>query len=448
LGKSKIITMTSIRIENLHQIDNSHGLSEGEIEKEFSLVKTFLENIEQREQGFYSVIDDEDLLNKIESFATNANGKYEHIVLLGIGGSALGSICLQQTFAHLFQERKPKLIILDNIDPLLIQEAAETINPSSTLFIVVTKSGSTPETLAQFFFFKDLCLASGMEEEEAASHFVIITDPEKGFLRALSREENYITFDIPENVGGRFSVLTAVGLLPAALIGIDIKKIIEGANQMRESFLKINHENQPFLLATIQYLLYKKGKSINVLMPYAQKLNKFSEWYKQLLAESVGKKYNNHGEEIYAGITPVNALGVTDQHSQSQLYNEGPNDKLIIILNVKQLSEEIKIPVKVDHEAVNYLHGVTFNELIETEMTGTINALTQNNRPNITIEIEKIDENALGQLFMLFEAATAFLGEFMEINAFDQPGVELSKQITKQLLLQQHGNNINGIVSS
>jgi glucose-6-phosphate isomerase len=437
--------MVSLDIKNLHKVDSAHGLTEGGVEEELSLIQNFLDRIEERNQGFHQIIDDENFLNKIDSFAANAAGKYDFIVVLGIGGSALGTICIQQSLSHLFTKKPgfPQLIVLDNIDPILIQEAAETINPQRTLFLVVTKSGTTAETLSQFFFFKDHLLKNGVSEAEINSRFVLITDPQNGFLRKLSLEENFITFDIPENVGGRFSVLTAVGLLPAALIGIDIRKIIEGAVEMRELFYKKNKENLPFLLASVQYLLYKKGKTINVLMPYAQKLIKFADWFRQLIAESTGKKHDNAGEEIFSGITPVNALGVTDQHSQSQLYNEGPNDKLIIFISAQKLAPETKVPmIYPQYKEVHYLNNISFNQLINTEMQGTIDALTQNNRPNIEIKIDQLNEKTLGELFFLFEGATAFLGEFMNINAFDQPGVELSKMITKQLL-NQHGNSIS-----
>lgn len=231
-------------------------------------------------------------------------------------------------------------------------------------------------------------------------------------------------------------MLTAVGLLPAKLIGLNVEELLKGAREMRDAFQSESaSENLPFQLATIQYLLSKKGKNINVLTPYAQKLIRLADWYRQLLAESIGKKLNNDGEEVFTGITPINALGATDQHSQSQLYNEGPNDKLHIFLKANNMGGDVAIPMLYpDEESLQYLKDVTFAKLIHTEMQGTIEALTQNDRPNITIEIEQVNERALGELFLLFEGATAFLGEFFNINAFDQPGVELSKQITKKLL--------------
>jgi glucose-6-phosphate isomerase len=221
---------------------------------------------------------------------------------------------------------------------------------------------------------------------------------------------------------------------------INIKELIKGCQDMRDQFLSTTIEkNLPFQIATIQSLLYEKGKTINVMMPYAQKLARFADWYRQLLAESIGKAKNTSGETVNVGITPINALGATDQHSQSQLYNEGPNDKVFMFLKVRQLGKTIRIPNPYPKdESVHFLKNTSFNELINVAQEGTAAAYTDNERPNITIEIDRIDAYHLGQLFMLFEGATAFLGEYFSINAFDQPGVELAKIKTKELLLKKH----------
>lgn len=423
--------MITLHNENLFKVASEHGLSEGEIQKESALLATYLDQIHDRKQGFYEIIEDEGLLEKVNSFAANAEGKYDHFVVLGIGGSSLGTICLQQSLTHLFA--KPRLYVLDNIDPVIMNEIQDVIQLERTLFIVVTKSGGTAETMSEYMYFRNLCNNADLDPTE---HFVFVTDPHNGLLRKIANDEGIISFDVPPNVGGRFSVLTHVGLLPARLIGIKVEELLEGANAMKELFLSDNSEkNLPFKLATIQYLLAKKGKTINVLTPYAQKLIRFADWYRQLLAESIGKKMNNKGEEVNVGITPINALGATDQHSQSQLYNEGPNDKLHMFMRVKNMGIETPIPnLYPEEESLSYLKDVTFSKLIHTEMEGTVQSLTQNDRPNITLELDQINEHTLGELFLLFEGATAFLGEFFNINAFDQPGVELSKQITKKLL--------------
>lgn len=395
-------------------------------------IQKYLAKIHARKQGFYEVLDDKNTVSEIKKFAKNARGKFSHIVVLGIGGSALGTICLQQSLKHLFVNELavtiwPKLHVLDNIDPNLITEIEDVIDYKKTLFIVISKSGCTPETVAQYFYFRSKTNAKKLDPRK---HFVFITDPKSGFLRQISNEEKIPTFAIPGNVGGRFSVLTSVGLLPAALIGINIEKLLTGTRKMRDQFFSTNYqENLPFQLASTQYHFHRQGKTINVLIPYAQKLSRLADWYRQLLAESIGKKLDNNGKIVNVGITPVNALGVTDQHSQLQLYNEGPNDKLFIFLEVEKLAAELPIP----HTNKN-TPKMSFNKLLKIELDATISSLTHNNRPNLTIKIDKINEENLGALFMLFEGATAFLGEFFNINAFDQPGVELSKELTKRAI--------------
>ncbi len=376
-------------------------------------LNNLLEKIHTRKQGFYYTIDDDQVIEKINRFAKE-NSDFEHIVICGIGGSALGAICLQQSLGHLYMN---KLHVLDNVDPVMIKELEEVIDYSKTLFIVITKSGGTIETLSQYNYFSNKIKENGYE---LSDHMVVITGPQQNPLRDEAEKEDLTIFDIPEDVGGRFSVLTVVGLLPAKLIGIDIEKLIKGAKEMRDVFLNPeSKDNLPYQLAKTQFDLSQKGKVMNVLMPYSQKLVKFADWFRQLLAESVGKDGK--------GITPINSLGVTDQHSQLQLYNDGPNDKLYIFIEIKDLRPEITIDSP---------YKTTFGELMQIEKNATEASLTKSGRPNITILVDSVTEETLGQLFLLFEGATAFLGELMGINAFDQPGVELSKNLTKKALLK------------
>lgn len=416
--------MIQLILDNLFKIKSVHGLTENEIISKKSSIRKYLRKIEKRDQGFYKILDDKKTIEKIKTFAKKARGNFTHIIVLGIGGSALPAICLQKALKHSFKNElkrfdTPRLHVIDNIDPTLITELENIINYEKTLFIVISKSGETIETLSQYEYFRGKC---GKKNLNLKKHFVFITDPKKGKLRNIANKENIPAFDIPENIGGRFSILTAAGLLPAALIDIDIEKLLAGAKKEREKFLN-KKNNSAFTLATIQYLLSKKGKTINVLMPYAQKLTGLCDWYKQLLAESIAEKFDNNGKEIFTGITPIGAIGATDQHSQIQLYNEGPNDKLIIFIEAKKLGKDVQIR-----------RGLTFNKLISIEKQSTAEILTINNRPNLTILVDSISEESLGELFILFEGATAFLGEFYNINAFSQEGVELGKKLIKELL--------------
>jgi len=415
----------------LEKISKTHGLTRAEISAQGKFIEKFLREIHSKNQGFYTIIDDKNQIKIINNFAKKVEGKYKDIVVLGIGGSALGTLCLKHALRYLPSKSKaPNLHIVTNIDPIKIKKIESSIDLKKTLFIVISKSGSTIETLSQYLYFRQKCKDKKLK---IADHFVFVTDEKEGTLRLIANKEKITAFNVPKNIEGRFSVLTVVGLLPAKLIGIKIEELIEGAKKIRDEFLKTDiKENTPFQLATIQYLLAKKGKNLNVMMPYSQELDYLSIWWTQLLAESIGKKGN--------GITPLRALGVSDQHSQIQLYNDGPNDKLIIFIEVEKLSDNLFIPNS--HPELKEFeimdNKITFNRLLELEKQGTEMALTHNNRPNITIKIPRISENTIGELFMLFETSVAFLGEFYKIFAFDQPAVELGKKFTKELLLKEY----------
>jgi len=368
-------------------------------------IAEFLRLIDERNQGFYQIFDDVDFLaeiEKIKEFATAVAGKYDDIVLCGIGGSALGARTIRDSLTSPFAV--PRLHIIDNVDSEIIAEISDNIDYARTLFIVISKSGTTIETQTQYHYFREI-----LEQKKLslADHMVFVTGT-SGFLRVESDTHHVQTFSIPPNIGGRFSVLTAVGLLPAALLGIDIDELVAGGQKSAKLFRSENFgENLPFQLAAAQFLA---KKNINVLMPYSAKLQSFSHWFTQLLAESTGKNSK--------GITALAAVGVTDQHSQLQLFVDGPGDKLIMFIEVIKKSRNLP----------------QFNQLMQAEMHGTAQALTEKGKPNFMITIDEISPHTLGELFMLFMGATAFLGEFMEINAFDQPGVERGKVLTREIL--------------
>jgi len=420
--------MIKLNIKNCFKVDSQHGFSEKEFQNQAEKLKPFLQKIENRKQDFYKIFKDKSFLEEvkhIEKFSKSVKGKYEEIVVCGIGGSALGTITLKDSLSPLFGKNNPHLHVLENIDPNMMAEILDHIKLEKTLFIVVSKSGGTPEPVSQYFYFKNILKKSGLNIQK---HFVIVTGL-NGFLRSEVEKYGYESFTVPNNIGGRFSVLTSVGLLPASLIGIDIRGLLKGGKEMAKLFLSKNFEkNLPFQLATTQFLSQKPNQ---VLMPYATKLRTFTGWFAQLLAESTGK-INLQGENV--GMTPIPAVGATDQHSQLQLFAEGPNDKLIIFIRVENFSQNPEIPVLVENEKTDFLKGKTFQELLLAEQKGTSESLTEKNRPNITIEIDKISAETLGTLFLLFEGATAFIGEYLEVNAFNQPGVERSKILTRKNL--------------
>lgn len=429
--------MLAFDIKNLHKVDKKHGLSKKELDSAGKKLPKLMKGFAKRDQHFHEIVDDTGVVREIEQFVKETKGTFDDVIVLGIGGSALGTICLQKALqplhGHELKKRKwPKVHVIDNIDPTLIRETEAILNLKRTLFIAVSKSGGTPETLAMFMYFKKKLEAKKLP---AKKHMVAIADPGPRFLRDICDEEDIRVFDHGP-VGGRFAVLSMVGLLPSALSGINIRKLLLGAQRMRDSFIETNpKKNLPFQLATIQYLLEKKGKVMNILMPYSQRLMLFPDWFRQLLAESIGKEKNDADKTVNVGITPISALGTTDQHSQSQLYNEGPNDKLILFIEVGTFGKKLQIPVLYPkHEKVSFLKDIDFATLLNTEKKATADSYTKYDKPNLTIQIDEVNEEALGQLFMLFEGATAFLGELYEINAFNQPGVELSKVLTRKYL--------------
>lgn len=382
--------------------------------------------ITARKQGFASYLDDTDDHAVSVAFAQEMQGKYDHIVVLGIGGSALGLRTLRD--ALLPPEERKKLRIIDTIDPAFLLEICAEINLKNTLCVVITKSGNTAETLSLYSYFKRAFEAENLPIQ---NHMIAITDPESGWLRQEATAEGLRTFPVPRNIGGRFSVLTAVGTIPAALAGIDTTNLINGARAVCDQYESNNvKQNTPFRMAQFMYESYRAGKATQVCMPYVKRLKTFTEWLAQLIAESSGK-VDIHGKNV--GITPIGALGVTDQHSQLQLFAQGPNDKHFLFIS-EESSPYIPIPSMPESDATTPLQGVHLAQLNATEMRATRETLHELGRPTALLSLPKIDAYSLGQLLFLFQGATAMLGEMMQIDAFNQPGVERSKVLTRTYL--------------
>lgn len=384
----------------------------------------------------------DDIVEDILKTASEIQANFDSFVVLGIGGSALGPIAVQQALNHMHYNElskeqrggRPSFYVIDNVDPERIQALFDIIDVEKSMFNVITKSGSTSETMAQLLIVWEMLkerLGEGYKD-----HIIATTDSEKGNLIKIARKHSLKTYYIPRGVGGRFSELTPVGLLPAAVCGIDIKEMLAGAAYMDEICNTEDvYKNPAYMAATLQYLAMRAGKNISVMMPYADSLKYMADWYAQLWAESLGKRYNLKGEEVYAGQTPVKALGVTDQHSQVQLYTEGPFDKVITFLGVGSYRTSMDIPKGFeDIPAVSFLGGHTLNELISAEQTATEYALLKAERLNRTITLPEVNAFTVGQLLYFMEVETAFAGELLGINTFDQPGVEEGKNATYALL--------------
>ena len=382
-----------------------------------------------------------EILNEIKAYTTKMKDEIDAFVVLGIGGSALGPLAVQQALNHphyneLPREQRghPKLYVVDNVDPEKLVYLFQVIDPTRCLFNVISKSGSTSETMSQFMIIQAM-LEEELGKERASRHIVCTTDPECGNLIAIAKKEGYKTFYVPPAVGGRFSELTPVGLLPAAFCGIDIDGLLAGAAEMDAMCQEDDiYKNPAHMYAALHYLGMTMGKNISILMPYADALKLIADWYAQLWAESLGKKFDQDGKIVNVGQTPIRALGATDQHSQIQLYAEGPYDKIVVFMGVEEYRETLSIPDNYSHmPSLGFLGGITHNELIKTMQTATEYALTKSGRMNMTITIPKVTPKTVGQLIYFFEVATAFAGELLNINAFDQPGVEEGKDATYAL---------------
>ena len=377
----------------------------------------------------------DDVLLQIEDCAKMVRGKFDAFVVLGIGGSALGPIAVQLALNHmrwneLRSEKRngPKFYVEDNVDPERFASLLEVIDLSKTCFNVITKSGKTAETMSQYLIVADLLKKA--VGESWREHIIATTDQKDGNLIKIAVENGLQTFFIPGGVGGRFSELSPVGLLAAAVCGIDIRSMLEGAAAMDARCQNGGVWQNPALLeAVLQYIAMRQmGKNIQVILPYADSLRSVADWFCQLWAESLGKNVTRGGVPVHVGQTPVKALGVTDQHSQLQLYSEGPFDKVVTFLKVKNFRATIPIPHGCEaYPDIAFLGGKTHNELIEAERQGTEYALYKAGRMNQTIILPEVSAHTIGQLLYFFEMTTAYMGELLNIDAFDQPGVEESK---------------------
>jgi len=387
-----------------------------------------------------------DIVEDILATSKRVRKSFDNFVVLGIGGSALGPIAVHQAIRHLHyndlpagERGGPRLFIEDNVDPERMAALFDIIDVAKTCFNVITKSGSTSETMSQLLIVFDK-LKKELGEKLVSSNLIATTDSSKGNLIKIARQYQLKTFIIPDGVGGRFSELCPVGLLPAAICGIDIEQMLAGAAYMEE-LCRVGDvwKNPGWMSGILSYIsMTSKGKNIHVVMPYADSLRYMADWFAQLWGESLGKKHNIHGEVVHVGQTPVKALGVTDQHSQVQLYTEGPFDKVLTFLGVDRYRNNYPIPHGFeDIPEVGFLGGHTLNELIQSERIATEYAFTKSGKLNQTIILPEVNEFTIGELIYFFEVQTAVCGELLGIDAYNQPGVEEGKNAAYALLGRQ-----------
>lgn len=410
-----------------------HGLDRNILEEQIAVLNGHNRDLAAAPCPFMKLPEIRFQFHEMKTIAETMKKKdIRNLVLLGIGGSALGTETIFNALLHPFhnydekvREKKPRYFIVDNIDPHKINAIVEIIRPEieKTLLVVISKSGETPETITQFMIFKELMKKGGSDFQE---RIILITDKERGILNKIAKEDGYRTLNVPDGVGGRFSVLTPVGLFPAIVMDIDVNAIMDGAQTMLDHIKdKTGMDNMALALAGILYGMDKQGKSIHVIMPYCERLSGFADWFRQLEGESFGKGGN--------GPTPTKSIGVTDQHSQLQLYVDGPKDKCVMFFYSAQ--DKRLIPDSFPYlDDVAYLAGKDIQELFQAEFQGTALSLTDAGTPSFTFYVKEINAYTLGALFSLFEMVTLYLGVLYKVNAFDQPGVEQGKIYTKAIM--------------
>jgi glucose-6-phosphate isomerase len=422
-----------------------HGLTPAELDEAAArdALHTFRKRVDTGEIGFPLLPLDQNSSKEIQKFADSFRGDIEAVLVLGIGGSALGAYALDTALrgphpAQTRARRDCRLIVMDNVDPGFVVACLENLSPKRTAVCVIAKSGSTAETLSTFMIVHSW-LSAALGSRKTAARIIAITDEHKGDLLAIAKAEKYRTFFIPANVGGRFSVFSPVGLVPAALLGVDISTVLRGARDANQFSWSSRLDQNPALQSAMVHhaLDTRKAKKVEIVFAYSAYLWSTAFWYRQLWAESIGKRVNRRGEVVYTGQTPVAALGVTDQHSQVQLYMEGPNDKMITFWAVERARVEVKIPAARNfarYDSTSYLQGKSLARLFHAERVATEAALTEAGRPNCRWTLPRVDEYHIGMFFELLEFQTAFAGELYGIDAFDQPGVELAKKLTNGLM--------------
>ncbi len=392
--------------------------------------------------GFFSIPDRKEELRMVETLAKDVAKKFTTLIVVGIGGSDLGARALHRTVQgaatnHPVRRKGMEVRFIGaNTDPEEIDALLATADLRKCAINIISKSGDTIEPMSTFLLLRDR-LIKKVGAKRHVSHIIATTDAEKGTLREIADREGYRTLPVPNDIGGRFSVLTTVGLFPAACAGIPVRRLLVGAEEIRGRFVADAVEkNAPLLFAGFHCDGYmRRGQNISVLMPYADGLKDIGAWFRQLWAESLGKSVDRGGRVVHHGMTPVAALGATDQHSQIQLYNEGPTDKIVTFIEVDRFRKNFTVPKSYkDIEGVAYMARHSFEEIIHAEREATASALAKNGRPNATLHIPMITPESVGGLLFFFMLATAAAAELLDVNAYDQPGVEEGKRMMYALL--------------
>ncbi|MDD5063298.1 MAG: glucose-6-phosphate isomerase [Phycisphaerae bacterium] len=424
-------------------IGNEHGITDAQLKTLAQKTSPLIPQLNKERKAYRDLPHNRETIQKVKKLTAELKDQCENLVVLGIGGSALGNIALQTTlnpYMHNLDDSQrpgPRLFVFDNIDPQQLTSFLDWASDKldKTIFNVISKSGQTAETAAQFMIIHKLLL-DRLGREGLRNQIIATTDREKGTLRKIADDLKLRCLEVPDGVGGRFSVLSDVGLFSAAMCGIDIDSLLEGARDMdkrvsTEDFYK----NPAAINAAINYHFYNLGKKISVMMPYSYHLKDLADWYRQLWAESLGKAHALDGSEVRIGPTPVKALGTTDQHSQVQLYREGPNDKLFTFLQVDNFDKDMEIgPAPDCAPELGFLAGKDLSLLLNSEKKATEYALLQSKRPCLTVNFPRVTAYTVGQFIYLYEVTTSLAGALFGIDPYDQPAVELGKEAAFALM--------------
>lgn len=397
---------------------DSHPTESNSIWKDFSNI------IEGPDYGFFNVNKRSELLASCEEVYSNYQDK-THFIQVGIGGSSLGP----EMLISALKTSSRQFTFINNIDPDAITDQLGEIEPNNALFYFVSKSGGTAETMASLAIVTNWLSEKGVKESDFKNYFVFATDPEKSDLLNIGKSWGVTCLEVPTNVGGRFSVLTPVGLLPALFAGINAKELLEGAENIKEVLLERDlKKNDLFKSALVLKNLKEKGFTQTVLMPYSSKLRDLSFWFVQLWAESLGKKLDKNGNLVNTGLTPLPSYGATDQHSQVQLFMEGPKDKVTLFLKINSFENDFPLKNDIPGKSLEKLSTYSLSQLMEAELNGTLKAMEEAERPFLLLSIDKRDANHVGQVLLYLESLTVLMGVFLNIDPFDQPGVEAGKK--------------------
>ncbi len=428
-------------------IGEKHGITEAQFKDLAQTTIPLITQLNQERKSGQTPYRDlpfnEQIGQKVKDLAGQLKDNCENLVILGIGGSALGNIALQTALnPYMYnldsnQRTGPRLFVFDNVDPAQLGSFLKWIGDKldKTIFNVISKSGRTAETASLFMVIRKLLLDT-LGLDGLKNQVVATTDANQGTLRKITDETGFRCLEVPDGVGGRFSVLSAVGLFSAAMCGIDIDALLAGARDMDERVsCEDFYKNPAAINAAINYHYYNRDKKNSVIMPYSYALKDLSDWYRQIWAESLGKTKALDGSDVHVGPTPIKALGTTDQHSQVQLYREGPNDKLFTFLQVENFDTDIKIgPAPECAPELSFLAGAEMANLLNSEKKATEYALLKDKRPCLTVLFDKVNAYTVGQFIYLYEVTTSFAGALFGINTYDQPAVELGKDATFALM--------------